>query len=117
MTAIDILFDKGSVEFSGLVMDKVLPVIGKLVKSNNDWLLAAYIFECRKADGFHKDTTSVYIVERDAVCRPICHKTSSTSYNIVRPIDSSTYHNLREMEVCPMLESEYQELCQMGLCG
>ena len=115
MNAIDILFDKGSVEFPGLVIDKVLPIIGKLVKNNNDWLLAAYIFECRKTDGFHKDTTSVYIVERDAICRPICHRASSKAYNVVRSVDSPIYHGLREMEVCPMLEKEYQELHQMGL--
>lgn len=116
MNAIDILMDKGSVQLSGLVKDKIIPAIAELVKENLDWLIGAYIFECRKEDGFHSDSTSVYLVEEGASFRPICNeKYGKAAAVCVTDTNRALFRSLPTLGVCPMLESEYQELHAMGL--
>ena len=116
MNAIEILLDKGSVQLDGLVKDKIVPVIADLVKENIDWLICAYIFECRKEDGFHSDSTSIYLVEQDASFRPICDEKYGKAVAVcVTNANSALFRSLPTLAVCPMRESEYQELHQMGL--
>ena len=114
--AIEILLDKGSVQLNGLVKDKITPAIISLIKENADWLLAAYIFETRKADGFHSDSTSIYIVEEKASFRPICNqKYGKATLVCIGDANRAIFNSLRTLAVCPMMEKEYQELRSLGI--
>jgi len=116
MNAIDILLDKGSVQLNGLVKEQIIPLIIDLVKKNSDWLIGAYIFETRKEDGFHRDSTSIYIVEEGASFRPICNeKYGKAAAVCITDVNRALFRSLPTLGVCPMLESEYQELHAMGL--
>lgn len=116
MNAIDILLDKGSVQLNGLVKDRIIPAIIKLIKDNDDWLIGAYIFETRKEDGFHSDSTSIYVVEEGASFRPICHeKYGKAAAVCVTNVNRALFRSLPTLGVCPMRESEYRELHAMGL--
>ncbi len=115
MNAIDILLDRGSVQLNGLVKDRIIPAIIQLIK-DNDWLIGAYIFETRKEDGFHSDSTSIYVVEEDASFRPICHeKYGKAAAVCVTDVNRALFRSLPTLSVCLMRESEYQELHAMGL--
>lgn len=114
--AIDILLDRGSVQLNGLVKDRIIPVIINLMKDNLDWLIGAYIFETRKVDGFHSDSTSIYIVEEGATFRPICNeKYGKAAAVCITESNKAIFRSLRTLGVCPMRESEYQELKSLGL--
>lgn len=116
MNAIDILLDKGSVQLSGLVKDKIAHAIYKLVCKYNSEILGALVFETRKADGFHSDSTSVYIVNRNATFRPACRESFNSNLAICSSKeDYSLFRSLNKLGVCPMRENEYQELHAMGL--
>ena len=116
MNAIDILFDKGSVELPGLVKERLIPVMIEIVKENLDWITGVYIFECRKEDGFHRDSTSMYLVEDGASFRPICREKYGRDAAIcVTDTNKALFHSLPTLGVCPMRESEYQEFHSMGL--
>lgn len=118
MNAIDILLDKGSVQLSGLVKDKIADAIYKLVCKRNNEILGALVFETRKADGFHSDSTSVYIVNRNASFRPSCKESFNHNLAICSSKeDYSLFRSLKKLGVCPMLESEYQELKKLGLAA
>ena len=115
MNTVEILLSKGSVQLSGLVKDRIIPAVIQLVK-NNDWLIGAYIFETRKEDGFHSDSTSIYVVEEGASFRPICHeKYGKAAAVCVTDVNRALFRSLPTLCVCPMRESEYQELHAMGL--
>lgn len=115
MNAIDILLDRGSVQLNGLVKDRIIPAMIQLIKEN-DWLIGAYIFETRKEDGFHSDSTSIYVVDEDASFRPICHeKYGKAALVCVKDVNRKLFKSLPTLGVCPMRESEYQELHAMGL--
>ena len=115
MNAIDILLDRGSVQLRGLVKDKIIPAMVELIK-REDWLIGAYIFETRKADGFHSDSTSIYVVEEGASFRPICReKYGKAAAVCVTEANKALFRSLPTLGICPMLESEYQELHAMGL--
>lgn len=116
MNTVEILLSKGSVQLSGLVKDKIADAVYKLVCMKNNTILAALIFETRKADGFHSDSTSVYITARDATFRPICRE--SFNKNLVvcsSDRDYALYKSLTKLGVCPMREDEYRQLHAMGL--
>lgn len=116
MNTIDVLLSKGSVQLSGLVKDKIADVVYKLVCMKKNTILAALIFETRKVDGFHSDSTSVYIINRNAAFRPACKESFNKNLAIcANKQDYSLFRSLPKLGVCPMRESEYQELHAMGL--
>ena len=116
MNVVDILLDKGSVRLNGLVKDQIIPAIKKVVSDNLDWLCGAYIFETRKADGFHSDSTSVYIVENNAIFRPICNEKYGQAVCVcMTDANKALFRSLKTLSVCPMREMEYQQLHSMGL--
>ena len=116
MGTIETLLDKGSIQLQGFVKNKIADYIYKLVKERNNTIIGALIFECRKQDGFHSDSTSVYVIDRNAHFRPICRKSFEKNLLICTSKDDYTkVKSLHKLKVCPMLETEYQELKQLGL--
>lgn len=116
MNAVDILLGKGSVQLSGLVKDKISDALYHLVCQKASTILGILVFETRKVDGFHSDSTSIYIVDRHATFRPECKESFGKNLAICASgIDYARFRSLEKLGVCPMREDEYQELRSLGV--
>ena len=114
-TCIDVLLNKGRVELKGLIKDQMIPAVRRVINDNKDWILGAYIFETRKEDGFHLDSTSIYIVEHGATFRPDCSEKYGDAAAVYLPENRDEFRSLKTLGVAPMKEEEYQKLHEMNL--
>lgn len=103
------LIEEGSLEVSGHLSKKECHSI--MDKVWDDSMLTIVFFLFRKEDGFARDTTNIYITDRNASFRPVAHFWKAYIWGY--PEDKEAFFALTPLEIKPMTMREYIDLVKI----
>lgn len=102
------LLHKGHVEIAGLYADALFEELKQMLKEDSS-ILAILVFECHESQGFARNTTTIYIVDRNATFRPTCN-IAMKRMTLIQHSCAAIFKSLHPLAVLPMTKEEKEDL-------
>jgi hypothetical protein len=108
MTALQQLLTKGELQIEGLFLDRMCLTMLNLLNEHPEFQ-GALVYEAKKEDGFHIDSTNVHLIAVGALFQPWFD--GDETYLVTRTEDDYNHIcSLTPLEVKPMTQEEFETL-------